>query len=152
MLVAVTGEDEDNLVACQLAKHRFKVRRTIARIRNPENEALFKLLGIDVTISSTSVILEHIEEEVPTHALTHLLGINGGQVIVEIKIPPEGSTTGKAIGKLSIPRQNRLLLVVREEGTSLVPTGDTVLLAGDRVIALTNQKTEEALRDALTGA
>ena len=87
MLIAVTGEDEDNLVACQVAKNKFKVPRTIARIRNPKNEVLFKKLGIDVTISSTNVILEQITEEVPTHPLIHLHEIGDkGLEIVEVKI------------------------------------------------------------------
>src|ERR1039458_2597468 len=69
MLIAVTGDDEDNLVACQVAKHKFKVPRTIARIKNPRHEKLFKTLGIDVTVSATNIILENIETEVPTHPL-----------------------------------------------------------------------------------
>src|SRR5512136_2459721 len=72
MMVAVTGDDEDNLVACQVAKYKYNVPRTIARIRNPKNEALFKKLGVDVTVSTTDIILEAIEREVPTHPLTHL--------------------------------------------------------------------------------
>ena len=152
MLVAVTGEDEDNLVACQVSKHKFNVPRTIARIRNPQNEALFKMLGVDVTISSTNVILEHIEEEVPTHALTHLLVIEeGGQEIVEIKIPSEAGTIGKTVGELSIPPENSLNLIIRKEGTSFIPTPDTILLSGDRIIAVTTHGTEEQLRDALAG-
>ena len=75
MLIAVTGDDEDNLVACQVAKYKFNVPRTIARIKNPKNEAIFKKLGVDVTVSSTNIILKNIEEEVPTHPLTHLLTI-----------------------------------------------------------------------------
>jgi len=75
MLIAVTGDDEDNLVACQVAKHKFNVPRTIARTSNPKNETIFKKLGIDVTVSSTNIILEYIEKEVPTHPLTHLLNI-----------------------------------------------------------------------------
>src|ERR1039457_7135874 len=67
MLIAVTGDDEDNLVSCQLAKHRFKVPRTIARSSNPKNEVLFRKLGVDVTVSSTNVIMEYIQQEVPTH-------------------------------------------------------------------------------------
>ena len=95
MFVAVTGDDEDNLVACQVAKHKFNVPRTIARIRNPANENIFKKLGIDVTVSSTNIILEHIEEEVPTHPLTHLLTIRDrGLEVVEVKIPPESTTVG----------------------------------------------------------
>ena len=75
MLIAVTGDDEDNLVSCQVAKYRFKVPRTLARARNPKNEIVFKKLGIETSVSSTNVILEHIEHEVPSHPLTHLLSI-----------------------------------------------------------------------------
>ena len=89
MLVAVTGDDEDNLVACQVAKHLHNVPRTVARIRNPQNEVLFKKLGIDVTVSVTNLILEAIEREVPTHPLTHLLTIDEkGLVIVDVRYLP----------------------------------------------------------------
>jgi trk system potassium uptake protein TrkA len=153
MLVAVTGDDEDNLVACQVAKHKFNVARTVARIRNPQNEVLFKKLGVDVTISSTNVILEHIEEEVPTHPLTHLLAIeNSGQEIVEIRIPPEAATVGKTIRELSIPPGTKLALFIREGGRNRIPTINTVLRAGDRIIAITTPESEAALRTALTSA
>jgi len=152
MLIAVTGDDEDNLVACQVAKHKFNVPRTVARIRNPQNEALFKKLGINVTISSTNVILEHIEEKVPTHPLTHLLAIeDSGQEIVEIKIPAESTTVGKAIRELSLPPGSKLALIIREGGKNRVPTLNTTLRAGDRVIALTTPESEEALRTTLRG-
>jgi len=152
MLIAVTGDDEDNLVACQVAKYKFNVPRTIARIRNPQNEALFKKLGVDVTVSSTNIILEHIEEVVPTHSLTHLLAIEDeGLEIVEVKIPPESTTVGKSIRQLSLPRGTKLALVIREEGKHRVPTLNTVLRAGDRIIALTTPDSEEALRTTLRG-
>jgi len=149
MLVAVTGDDEDNLVACQVAKHQFNVPRTIARIRNPRNAELFKELGVDVTVSSTNVILEHIQEKVPTHPLTHLLAIeDSGQEIVEIKIPPDASTVGKSIRELSIPPGTKLTLVIREKGKNRLPTLNTILRAGDRIIAITTPESEEALRAA----
>jgi len=153
MLVAVTGDDEDNLVACQVAKHKFNVPRTIARIGNPQNETLFKKLGIDVTISSTNVILENIEAEVPTHPLTHLLAIeNSGLEIVEIKIPPESTTIGKSVRQLSLPPEIKLALVIHKEGKWRIPTLNTVLRAEDRIIALTTHELEESLRTALRGA
>ena len=153
MLIAVTGEDEDNLVACQLSKHKFNVPRTIARIRNPQNETLFKMLGIDVTISSTNVILEHIEQEVPTHWLTHLLTVEDSQQeLVEVKIPAEAATIGKAIRELSVPPETKLTLIIREGGESLFPTPNAILQAGDRIIALTTHTTESLLRYALIGA
>ena len=152
MLIAVTGHDEDNLVACQVAKHKFNVPRTITRIRNPQNKILFKKLGIDVTISSTDVILEHIEEEVPTHPLTHLLAIeDSGQEIVEIKILPESTSVGKLIRELSLPPGSKLALVIRKGGKNRVPTLNTTLRAGDRIIALTTPESEEALRATLSG-
>jgi trk system potassium uptake protein TrkA len=96
MVVAVTGDDEDNLVSCQVAKHKHNVPRTIARIRNPQNAALFKKLGIDVTVSSTDLILEAIEREVPTHTITQLLTIEDkGLVIVDVRITTESTTVGK---------------------------------------------------------
>jgi len=153
MVIAVTGDDEDNLVACQVAKYKFSVSRAIARIRNPQNEVLFKKLGVDVTVSSTNIILEHIEEEVPTHPLTHLLSIEeSGLEIVEIKIPPESTTVGKSVRELSLPPGSKLALVIRKEGKNHVPTLNTILRAGDRIIALTTPESEEALRATVRGS
>ena len=153
MLIAVTGDDEDNLVACQVAKHKFNVPHTIARMRNPQNEAIFKTLGIDVTVSSTNVILEHIQEEVPTHPLIHLLTIRDrGLEIIEIKIIPESAAAGKRVRELSLPEGSRLALVIPEKQKPRVPTIETVLQAGDRLIAITTPEAEEALRAALSGS
>ena len=153
MLIAVTGHDEDNLVACQVAKHKFNVPRTIARIGNPQNETLFKKLGIDVTVSSTNVILEQIAEKVPTHPLTRLLAIeDSGQEIVEVKISPESTTVGRSVKQLSLPQGSKLALVISQEGKNRVPTRNTILREGDRIIALTTPESEEALRTTLTGA
>jgi len=152
MLIAVTGDDEDNLVACQVAKHKFKVPRTIARIRNPQNEILFKKLGIDVTVSSTNVILEHIQEEVPTHSLIHLLSIRDqGLEVVEIKIPANSTAVGKRLKELSLPKGTRLALVIHQAQKPKVPTADTVIRAEDRVIAITSPELEEELRTILRG-
>ncbi len=152
MLIAVTGDDEDNLVSCQVAKHKFNVPRTIARIRNPKNETLFKKLGVDVTISSTNIILEHIEEEVPTHPITHLLEIRDrGLEIVEVKIPPESSTIGKTVKEISLPQGSVLSLIIRKARKPIVPTGSTVIEAEDQIIALTDPESEEVLRTTLRG-
>ena len=152
MLIAVTGDDEDNLVACQLAKYKFNVPRTIARIRNPQNEILFKKLGVDVTVSSTNIILESIEKEVPTHPLIHLLGIEDkGLELVDIKIPPHSTTIGKPIKELKLPPGSTLSLIIRKTRKPVVPTVNTLLQAEDEVIAVTHPETEVALRPALRG-
>lgn len=153
MLIAVTGEDEDNLVSCQLAKHKFKVPRTVARIVNPKNEVLFKKLGIDVTVSSTDIILENIEAEVPTHLLTHLMTIRDrGLEIVEIKIPTNSSAVGKAIKELKLPAGSVLPLIIRKGSRPVVPEAETILQAGDQIIAVASPESEEALRTALRGS
>src|SRR6185503_5285714 len=74
IVAAVTGDDEDNLVICQMAKHHFDVPRTIARVNNPKNEELFKHLGVDELISPTRMILGSIEQDIPVHELLHLAG------------------------------------------------------------------------------
>ncbi len=153
MLIAVTGDDEDNLVACQVAKHKFNVPRTIARIRNPKNETIFKKLGIDVTVSSTNIILEHIEEEVPTHPLTHLLTIRDkGLEVVEVKIPPKSTAVGKTIKELSLPPGSTLSLIIRKEHKPIIPKATTILQAEDQIIAVTTPESEEALRASLRGS
>jgi len=153
MFIAVSGEDEDNLVSCQLAKHKFKVPRTVARIVNPKNEVLFKKLGIDVTVSSTDIILENIEAEVPTHLLTHLMTIRDrGLEIVEIKIPTNSSAVGKAIKELKLPAGSVLPLIIRKGSRPVVPEAETILQAGDQIIAVTSPESEEALRTALRGS
>lgn len=152
MLVAVTADDEDNLVACQLAKHKFKVPRTIARIRNPKNEELFKKLGIDVTISSTNIILEHITEEVPTHPVTHLMELRDkGLEIVEVRIPPDCASIGRAVKDITLPSGSTLSLIIRKSQKPIVPDPSTILMADDQIIAVTTRQSEEALRTALRG-
>ncbi len=153
MLIAVTGDDEDNLVACQVAKHKFNVPFTIARIRNPKNETIFKKLGIDATVSSTNIILEYIEQEVPTHPLMHLLTIRDkGMEIVEVKIPPESTTVGKPVKELSLPPESKLSLIIRKRQKPLIPRANTILQAEDQIIAVTTPESEDALRTALRGA
>jgi trk system potassium uptake protein TrkA len=151
MVIALTGDDEDNLVACQVAKHKFDVPHTVARINNPKNERIFKKLGIDATISSTSVILAHIEQELPSHPLIPLMALKGGLEIVEVKIPPEAQVVGRPIKGILLPQQSLITLIVGSDGQARLPTGDTIIQAGDEVVAVTMLENEEGLRSALTG-
>jgi trk system potassium uptake protein TrkA len=152
MLVAVTGDDEDNLVACQVAKHKHNVPRTIARIRNPQNADLFKKLGVDVTVSTTDLILETIEREVPTHPLTHLLTLDEKNlVMIDVKISPESTSIGKSVKALSLPKGSKLVLIIPGEGSPQIPSEATVINANDQIIAVTSPETEESLKAALRG-
>jgi trk system potassium uptake protein TrkA len=152
MLIAVTGDDEDNLVACQVAKHKFKVPRTIARSSNPKNETLFRKLGVDVTVSSTNVIMEHIQQEVPTHILTRLLNIQDkGLELVEIKIPADAKSVGQKIKNLSLPPGTTLVLIIRRDQKPQMVSSDSIIQTGDEIIAITPTESEEQLKKALKG-
>ncbi len=147
MLIAVTDGDEDNLVACQVAKHMFNVSRTIARLSNPKNESIFKKLGVDCTVSSTNLILEHIELEVPTHPLMHLLKLRESNMeIVEIKLSQGSPAIGKHYGDLKLPLDSMLVLLLRRGQRPQTLRSDTVLEIDDQVLAVTRSEQEEALR------
>ena len=151
LFLAVTGDDEDNLVACQVARHKFSVKRVVARINNPKNEVIFRKLGIDVTVSATSVILSQIEQELPEHQLIPLLQLRSGFEIVEVKIPDGADSLNANLGDIVLPGQSLIWGIVDAEGNPQVPKPDTHLRAGDEVVAVTLQENEEALRAALTG-
>ena len=153
VFIAVTGNDDDNLESCQMAKHRFQVPRTIALINNPNNERLFRELGVDVCVSSTDIILSHIEEELPTHSLVHMMAIRGSnREVVEVRIPPDSAAVGRVIGEVSLPPDTIISFIVRKDGTLLVPDAEVALSSEDQVVAITTVDGEEDLLEALTGA
>ena len=110
VVAAVTGDDEDNLVICQMAKHHFDVPRTIARVNNPKNEVLFRHLGVDELVSPTRMILGSIEQDIPVHELLHLAALGEGELeIIEAHLAGGSPAIGRAPG----PRHARRLLAVR---------------------------------------
>src|SRR3954447_21558217 len=104
IVAAVTGDDEDNLVICQMAKHHFDVPRTIARVNNPKNETLFKHLGVDELISPTRMVLASIEQDIPVNELLHLAALGGGELeLIEAHIGADSPAVGRAPKDLGIP-------------------------------------------------
>jgi trk system potassium uptake protein TrkA len=150
MVIAVTGDDEDNLVSCQVAKTMFNVPRTVARLNNPKNQEIFRLLGIDTTVSATAAILAQIEQELPTHAMIRLLGLARGLELVSLKVPAEAGVVGKAIRELLLPHGSLIPLIVGKDGAPRIPAPDTVIHAEDEIVAVTSTENEEALRTILT--
>ncbi|MEE9199115.1 MAG: TrkA family potassium uptake protein [Dehalococcoidia bacterium] len=152
MVIAVTGDDEDNLVACQVAKHKFHVPQTISLINDPRNEAIYKKLGVDVTVSTTHIILSHIEHELPAHPLVHLLSLKGpGLEIVQVKVPSNSKVAGKMLGEIELPPDSVVSLVIGKDGKPQVPTSDLALEPEDEVVVVTRPESEEMLRAAFTG-
>jgi len=149
VVIAVTGEDDDNLVICQMAKKRFKVARTIARLNNPKNELLFQKLGIDVTVSPTKSILSLIEAELPGSIFVTLLTLKrAGLDIMEVRISPDSPIVGRTLSAINLPRSGNIALIIRDN-EYIVPTAETKILGNDEVYALVNREAEQALRDAL---
>jgi trk system potassium uptake protein TrkA len=146
VVIAVTGEDEDNLVICQVAKQRFNIGRTIARLNNPRNEILFQKLGIDVTVSPTRSILSLIETELPGRRFVMLMTLKrAGLEIVELNIPAISPVVGKKLNQINLPRRCNLALIIRNQ-EPIFPTSDTELQANDDVYALVTDEGEEELR------
>jgi trk system potassium uptake protein TrkA len=152
IVAAVTGDDEDNLVICQMAKHHFDVPRTIARVNNPKNEELFRHLGVDEIISPTRMILGSIEQDIPVHELLHLAALGESDLeIIEAHLQPGSPAVGRSPGELSLPEGCSLMAVVRDgQATSL--RSDTVLEVGDKVIAIGKTDCETLLREKLIGS
>ena len=148
VVIAVTGEDEDNMVICQLAKKRYKVARTMARLNNPKHEEIFQRAGIDIIVSPTKTILSLIEAELPSSRFVPLMTLkSAGVEIIEVRIPAESPVVGKTLSEVNLPRSCNLALIIRDK-QFVKPTAETVLQPNDDVFALVNREGEQALRDA----
>jgi trk system potassium uptake protein TrkA len=151
VVVAVTGHDEDNLVICQLAKRRFNAGRVVARINNPKNRQIFTLLGVDAAVSSTELILDQIQEQLPGQALVHLIKLRAKDLeLVEATLGANSPLVGRTVGRAGLPDNSMLLLILRD-GEAVIPTPQTPLAVGDEVIALSRTASEAALRRVLQG-
>ncbi len=151
VVVAVTGDDEDNLVICQMAKRKFGVPRTLARVNDPRNEELFRELGIDQTVSSTRVIYNLLEQQIETGQIIPLAALKKGEIeVVEADITSSSPVLGMRIGQLDLP-PNTLIISVIREGHAVLPHADTKLRAGDSVIAMIKADREKELRKVFAG-
>jgi trk system potassium uptake protein len=152
MLIAVTGDDEDNMLICQVAKEKYLVDRIIARANNPRNLEHFDLLGIRPVVSATDLIIRLIEHEVPEYGLVHLLDLPEQHLeIIEFLLPDDSQVTGQRVGDLEMPEGTLLISVLRgSEG--LIPNADTVLEPGDEILAVLDPKIEDEVTSYFGGA
>jgi len=149
LVVAVTGDDEDNMVICQMARERYGVGKVIARVNDPRNQPHFDLLGISPTVSATQTIMALVEHEVPEHELVHLLELRKENIeIVEVLIDAASPSAGKRVSGLKMPAGARVLYVIRD-GRAEIPDSETELQAGDQVLAILEPGKEDELRRVL---
>jgi len=149
IVLALTGDDEDNLVIAQLAKEKYGVQQVIARVNDPRNQAHFDLLGISPTVCATSSIMALVEHEVPEHEIIHLLELRKENLeIVEVQIDRDSPSAGKRVEALELPDGARLISVMRD-GRAEIAVGATQLEAGDQVLAILEPGKEDELRRVL---
>jgi trk system potassium uptake protein TrkA len=149
LVVAVTGDDEDNMIICQMAREHYGAPKVIARVNDPRNQAHFDLLGISPTVSATQTIMALIEHEVPEHELIHLLELRKENLeIVEVEIDKDSPSAGKRVSGLKLPAGSRLISVMRG-GHAEIPDADTQLEVGDQVLAILEPGKEDELRRVL---
>jgi trk system potassium uptake protein TrkA len=145
VIVAVTGEDEDNLVVCQMAKRKFGVPRTIARVNSPANEALFNKLGIDTTVSATRIIFNLLEQEIESDLVVPLAALSRGNLeIVQVELSPQSRVVGKRIAEVVMPAGAHIVSVIRQD-RGMLPAPEAVLETGDSVLALVSTELENEL-------
>lgn len=149
IVAAVTGTDEENLVICKIAKLRFDINRTIARVNNPKNMEMFKILGIDTTVCSTAVIANLIESEVNQQDIRVINTFErGSMVLAEAVINEKMVWTNKKVAELTLPEECIFVSVLRGN-TSIYPKGDTLILNGDKILLVSSTKTLSNLSEFL---
>ena len=151
MLIAVTGDDEDNILICQVAREKYGVERIISRCNNPRNLQHFELLGVKPAVSATDLILRLIEHEVPKYGLVHLLDLPQERLeIIEIEIQEGSFAAGKEVQTLGLP-DGSLVIAILRDGTGFVPLADSVVEAGDELLLVLDTGLEEKITQRLSG-
>ncbi len=152
VVVAVTGDDEDNLVISLLAKQEFGVPRVVARVNNPANEWLFnETWGTDVSVSTPHLLTALVEEALSVGSLVRLLAFEGGRVrLSEVTLADGSPAEGKEVQELGLPRDSTVVAILRQDRV-VVPRGDTVLFSGDEVLVLVSNESEDDVRTILVG-
>jgi len=145
LVIAVTGDDEDNMLICQVAKEKYLCQRIVARVNNPRNLQHFKLLGIRPAVSATDLILRLIEHEVPQYGLVQLLALEGERLeIIELEVAADAPAAGRRVDEVSLPEGSLIISVLRG-GTGFVPKSDTVIEAGDEVLLILDPGLESSI-------
>lgn len=149
IVVAVTGEDEDNLVICQMAKVLWNVDRVLARVNDPTHEEIFEELGIDETVSATKIIFSLLEQQLTSDEVIPVGALAKGNIeVVEAVLSMRSPVVNKLVRELILPPQTNFVWLLRDEHGYLV-NGDTILLPGDLVVALVPNERAQELKDLL---
>lgn len=145
LVIAVTGDDEDNMLICQMAKEKYLCERIIARVNNPRNREWFELLGVAPTVSATDLILRLIEHEVPSYGLVHLLDLRDERLeIIEVEVAEGSPAAGVQVSQVVLP-EGVLIISILRDGAGFVPKADSMINAGDEVLLVLDPGLEDAI-------
>jgi trk system potassium uptake protein TrkA len=146
VVITVTGDDEDNMLICQVAREKYGVERVVSRVNNPRNKPYFDLLGVKPAVSATDLILRLIEHEVPRYGFVHLLDLPEERLeIVEFELGEDSPVIGAQVSEIAMPAGSLVISILRK-GSGFVPTGDTVFEAGDEVLVVLDTGKEGELK------
>jgi len=145
MVVAVTGDDEDNIIISQVAKMKFGVHKVVARVNNPFNQPMFDLLGVEATVCATTAMLSLILHELPVHKFVHLLSLRRENVeIVELEVGDSSPFANAYVQDIALP-DGVLLAAILRAGHALLARGSTEILPGDYVLCVLSPGKEKEL-------
>lgn len=151
VVAAVTGDDEDNIIICQVARNKFGVDKVIARVNSPENQEAFDVLGVGPTVCPTTSMLSLIEHEMPAHKLVHLLNLKKENLeIVEVMLEEGSPVANQRVDAIDLPAGVLLISILRDS-QALIPQGSTVLSAGDQILAILEPGKEQELTGMFLG-
>jgi len=148
VVIGATGDDEDNLIVCQLAKINFNVPRTIARVNNPHNVAVFRTLGVDAPVSATELLMGLIEAEMGSELVRGVAVKASGTCLVDLALPAISGFVGKRIAEISLPKGGIIVCIVRA-GQPVVPTPETVVQPGDELVVYSQLADVAAMGEAV---
>lgn len=152
LVIAVTGDDEDNILICQVAKEKYGVQRIVARVNNPRNVPHFKLLGIQPVVSATDLILRLIEHEVPEYGLVQLLALEEEHLeVIELEVAEGAAAAGRQVQQIALP-EGALVISVLRDGRGFVPKADSVIESGDQVLLILDPGLEREITRHFTTA
>jgi trk system potassium uptake protein TrkA len=150
LVIAVTGDDEDNILISQVAREKYGIDRIVARCNNPRNLEHFELLGIKPAVSATDLILRLIEHEVPQYGLVHLLDLPTERLeIIELEVAQGSEAAGKRVRDLGLPDGSLVISILRD-GAGFVPAGDSMIEAGDEVLLVLDVNIESSVTERFT--
>jgi len=145
-LVAVTGKDENNLIACEIAKKKYNVKQTVAKVNNPKNIDMFYKLGVDKPVSSTQILANVIEQEIEYMGMRVAMKVeNSTKAIIEFALSPKSNAVNQTLKEYTFPGEGKIVLIKRDNGDIIMPQGDVFMKSEDKILMVCDEKSYDVI-------